>query len=148
MLDLLEPKTTEFELPGGQKKSYVLSKFPAVQGREIICKYPLSGIPKLGDYAENEEIMLKLMAYVAVIDAKGNPIKLVTRELINNHITSFETLMRVEAAMLEYNCSFFLNGRVSSFLSAIAQKLPQKISEILTDSLAALSQQSKPPSTN
>lgn len=149
MADLLEPKDVDIQLPDGSTARYTLSKFPAIAGREIICKYPLSGMPKIGDYAENEEIMLKLMSYVAVPkDGRPEPLRLTTRELVDNHVRSFETLMRIEAAMLEYNCSFFLGAKVSGFLSAIARRLPEQISKILTDSLAALSQQTKPPSTN
>lgn len=148
MSGLLEPKEVELTLPDGKTKTYILSKFPAVAGREIICKYPLSGMPKIGDYADNEEIMLKLMSYVAVQTTPGEPLRLTTRALIDNHVKSFETLMRIEASMLEYNCSFFLNGKVSGFLNAVAQRLPAKISEILTDSLVALSLREKQPSTN
>ena len=47
-------------------KEFMLSKFPAVAGSEIIAKYPLSGLPKLGDYKVNEETMLKINVIVAV----------------------------------------------------------------------------------
>jgi len=140
---MIEPK--DFELNG---KKYLLTKFPAIQGREIVCKYPLSGMPKLGDYAANEEIMLKLMSYVYVKLNEGVPLKLETRALIDNHVGTWENLMRIEAAMLEYNCSFFQNGRASTFLAGIAQKLPQWISKTLKDSLEQLSQTEKQPSTN
>ena len=63
---MIEPKEITVETQKGEKRVYILSKFPAVQGREIIAKYPLSAMPKLGDYAVNEETMLKLMAFVAV----------------------------------------------------------------------------------
>lgn len=148
MADLLEPKEVDVELPGGGTKKYILSKFPAVAGREIICKYPLSGLPKLGDYAINEETMFKLMGYVAVPVQGGQPLRLTTRVLIENHVVHYETLMKLEWSMMEYNCSFFLDGRVSTLLSAWAAKLPTVISSILTASLQQLSQTEKPPSTN
>jgi hypothetical protein len=144
---LLEPKSVEFENPDGTKSSYILSKFPAVAGREIVVKYPLSGMPKLGDYAVNEETMLKLMAYVAV-DTPNGPIQLSTRALVDNHVKSWETLGRIEIAMMEYNCSFFANGRVSTFFEGIAQKLPTWIQKTLTDSLRQLSERTKQPSKN
>lgn len=145
-MDLLEPKEVEIDLPDGSKKTYILSRFPAVEGREIVCKYPLTGIPKLGDYTENEVTMFKLMAYVAV--PGPTPIRLATRALVNNHVKSFETLMRIEGAMMEYNCSFFLRGRLSGFFADLAAKLPDAITSILTASLARLSQPEKPHSTN
>lgn len=148
MSDLLEPKEVDVELPGSGTKKYILSKFPAVAGREIICKYPLSGLPKIGDYAVNQETMLKLMSYVAVPIPGGQPLRLTTPVLIDNHITSFETLMKLEWMMMEYNCSFFLEGRVSILFSAWAAKLPTVITSILTASLQQLSPTEKPPSTN
>ena len=129
-------------------KVYVLSKFPAVAGREIVAKYPLSGMPKLGDYKVNEETMLKLMAFVGVRRDDGGVQMLTTRALVDNHVLSWETLAKIEWSMMEYNCSFFGNGRASTFFDGIAQKLQSMIMSILT----ALSQQSsaknKQPSTN
>ncbi len=140
---MIEPK--EIELEG---KTYILSKFPAVAGREIVAKYPLSGMPKLGDYKVNEETMLKLMAYVGLKQESGNVLMLSTRALVDNHVTSWETLAKLEWSMMEYNCSFFGNGRASTFFEGIAQKLPQLITSILTDSLQQSSAKGKQPCTN
>lgn len=148
MSDLLEPLQVDIDLPDGKKKTYILSKFPAITGREILFKYPLSGLPKIGDYAENEAIMLKLMSYVAVIDAKGTQLKLSTADLVNNHVPSAIIGLRIEDAMFKHNFGFFLSETVSNFLSGLAARLPQKVSEILTDSLDQLSRNAKPPSTN
>lgn len=128
--------------------TYVLHKFPAVAGREIVAKYPLSGLPKLGDYKVNEETMLKLMAYVGVKQDNGNVLMLTTRALVDNHVQGWETLAKLEMGMLEYNCSFFGNGRASGFFDGIAQKLPQLITQILTDSLQQSLAKSKQHSTN
>lgn len=138
-------ESKEIEIDG---KAYIISKFPAVAGREILAKYPLSGIPKLGDYAVNEETMLKLMGYVAVILPDGTPLKLSNRILVDNHVQSWEILAKIEMAMLEYNCSFFQNGRISRFFDDIAQKLPSWITKMLMDLSGRLSQTGKPPSTN
>lgn len=139
---MIEPK--EVNIDG---KEFILSKFPAIAGREIVAKYPLSGLPKLGDYQVNEETMLKLMSYVGVnIDDK--PLMLSTRGLVDNHTGSWETLGKIEWAMMEYNCSFFQNGRISTFFEDFAQKLPQWISKTLMDLSAQLSQTERQPSTN
>lgn len=53
--------------------------------------------------------MLKLMAYVA-IETPNGPVMLVTPELVNNHVPDFETLLKIEWAMMEYNCSFSGTG--------------------------------------
>lgn len=139
---MIEPKVVSID-----GKEFILSKFPAIAGREIIAKYPLSGIPKLGDYQLNEETMLKLMSYVSVtID--DAPVSLSTRGLVDNHAGSWETLAKIEVAMMEYNCSFFRDGRISTFFDDFAQKLPQWISKMLMDLSAQLSRMEKQPSGN
>jgi len=142
---MLEPKDITIKTQAGADKVYILSKFPAVAGREIVAKYPLSGMPKIGDYGVNEETMLKLMAYVAVKTEAGEQ-ALTTRALVDNHVPDWETLARLEVAMMEYNCSFFGNGRASTFFEGIAQKLPALIQKILTDSLRQSLEKSSPPS--
>lgn len=133
---MLQPKEQSITLADGSEKTFILHKFPAVEGREIVTQYPLSALPKLGDYKVNEEIMLKLLSYVGVRnDDTGNVLMLTTRALVNNHVPDFEALMRLEAAMLEYNCSFFANGKVLTFFEAIAAKAQTLISKTLTDLL-------------
>lgn len=139
---MIEPK--EVQIDG---KTFILSKFPAVQGREIVAKYPLSAMPKLGDYEVNEETMLKLMAFVGV-PRDGAPLMLTTRALVDNHCGSWETLAKIEIAMMEYNVSFFGNGQGLSFLESLAQKALVSISKTLTDSLAQSSAAGKRPGTN
>jgi hypothetical protein len=146
---MLEPKTIRVQTQKGEERSYILSKFPAMAGREIIAKYPLSAMPKLGDYAVNEETMLKLMAFVAVpLNAEGGALRLTTRALVDNHVPDWETLARVEIAMMEYNCSFFASGKASSFLQSILGKAQALLSQTLTDLLAQSSQTEKPRSGN
>lgn len=118
---MIEPK--EIEIDG---KKFTLSKFPAIAGRKIIASYPMSSLPKLGDYQANEEAMLLLMSYVS----KGT-LRLSTRELIDNHVGGWETLAKLEIAMLEYNCSFLASGRISGFLDGITSQLPELITKIL-----------------
>lgn len=143
MAELIQPKEVEIETQAGEKRVYIVSKFPAVQGREIIAKYPLSAMPKLGDYAVNEETMLKLMAFVAVPRDEGAPLQLSTRGLVDNHVPDWETLARVEWAMMEYNVSFFGNGKGLTFFEAIAAKAQAYLSRTLTDLSAQLSQAAK-----
>ena len=144
---LLEPKKTEID-----GKTYILHKFPCIAGREIISKYPLSSVPKLGDYATNEEVMLKLMSYVCAIsknkDGKVLEVQLNDKMLVEKHVPSWETLIKIEKAMLEYNCSFLEEGLISSFLGDLVQNFPQWISKMLTGLLEGLSEQEKLRSTN
>lgn len=149
MVGLLEPKEIEVSEPSGASPhKFIISKFPAFDGREICTQYPLSALPKLGDYKVNEEIVLKMMNYVAVPMKAGEPLRLSTRELVNNHVKSWEVLAVLELQLMQYNCSFFLEGKASIFLKELGSKLHPWITSILTASLAQLSQAVKPPSTN
>lgn len=146
-MDLLEPSEFSVYDKNGKMRNFILSDFPAVQGREIISKYPVSILPKIGDYAVSEEIMLKLMSFVAAV-VDGKKIRLVTRELVDNHCGDAETLIKIEMAMMEKNCSFFRKGTASGFLEGIVLKALVKISEILTPLSAQSSPAEKQPSMN
>ena len=137
---MLEPKNIEID-----GKAFIIHKFPAIEGREICCSYPLTAIPKVSEYKQNEAIMLKLMKYVSVQTADGVVQALNHQSLVDNHVKSWEMLMRLEAAVLEYNCTFFHKGLLSTFFESLAQKIPAWISKILMDSLAQLSPKEKQP---
>lgn len=141
---MLEPMDKKIPLSSGGEKSFVLSKFPAIAGREIVTQYPTTGMPKLGEYKTNEEIMLKLMAFVGVRQDNGGVTMLTTRELVNNHVPDFEALMRIEWAMMEYNCSFFRNGAASGLLTGWSAKVQALISSTLTGLLQQSSPKEKP----
>lgn len=131
---MLEPK--EFEdgptSRGGGK--FVLSKFPATIGREILMQYPTSALPKVGDYATNEAVMLKVMQYVGVnIEGRPEPLMLTTRALVDNHIVSTEDLIRLEWAMMNYNFAFFGNGQLSGILDRITSQVVNLLQKTLTD---------------
>jgi len=145
---MLEEKEIIIKTQTGTDKKYIISKFPAIAGREIIAKYPLSGLPKLGDYKINEETMLKLMSFVQAKTKDGGQIALTTTALIDNHVPDWETLARIEIEMMGYNCSFFQQGKISNFLDTIKMNAEQSISSILTDLLERLSQQTKQHSRN
>lgn len=132
---LLEPKDVPITLPSGTVKMYTISKFPATVGREICTQYPLAAIPKLGDYGRNEELMFKMMCYVGVPGAApgGEPLMLTTEQLVNSHIPDFESLLRLEMAMMEYNCSFFARGKASSWLEVLVQKVQVLVTQTLMD---------------
>lgn len=145
---LLEPKVVTITGLDGKERTFRISKFPAIAGRRIIAKYPLSAVPKLGDYAENEKTMLELMTYVEVIpDGDGvQPIRLATEEVINNHVGDWETLIKLEGQMLQYNTSFFTGGVLQGFIETLLQeKLVPMLSQILTNLLQALSAQGSQP---
>lgn len=140
-MELIQREEITVTTGAGDDVTYVISKLPATVAREVITQYPLSAIPKLGDYSRNEELMLKMMRYAGVANKGPNGDDLVfrTRELIDNHVPDFETLARLEMAMLEKNCSFFARGKASNFLGSLVEKVQALITSTLTDSLRALS---------
>lgn len=145
---MIEPKELELKNQAGVVKTFIITKFPAVAGREIVTQYPVSNIPKIGTYQQSEEVMLKLMSYVAVVTAAGTPQLLTTRALVDNHCGDWEILARLEWAQLEYNCSFFKEGLISGFSKSISPKAVKWVTKMLTDLSDASSQTAKPPSTN
>ena len=139
MSDLIKPKDVEIKDSDGDVKTFIVSKIPAIPMREVMAKYPVSNIPKLGEYNVSEQVMQLLMKYVAVRLEDGQEITLVNKALINNHVVDGEQLLRIEYAMLQYNTSFFGQGDLSTFLSGlIAKHLPLLI-QTVTDSLHASS---------
>lgn len=148
MADLLEPKEIKLADADGKEHAFVISKIPAMDAREIFFKYIGNAVPKIGDYSVNEEMALKMLSYTEAVTAKGAKIRLLTRELVNNHIKNWEMEIRLEDEIATYNCSFFLKERLSTFLSGLAAQLREKVTEILTASSQQSSMTAKPPSTN
>ena len=143
---LINPKeiTIDFE---GETLRFNIGKFPATVGREIITQYPINNIPKIGSYLQSEEIMLKLMKFVErVYDDRA--IELSSKTLIDNHVPSWEVLIKIEAFVIDYNCSFFELGKVLSSLKEWKALAEPKNIKTLMDSLVSLSQAEKQPSMN
>lgn len=132
----------EIEVRG---KNYIISKLPATVAREVLFLYPTSNLPKVGDYASSERVMLLLMSYVGVkINDALIPLK--TKELVNNHVSDAETLLLLEKEMFKYNYDFFQSGNASTFLTQLEKRATSKGIEILTTLLERLSQAGKQPS--
>lgn len=144
---MLEPKTITLKDQKGAERDFIIHKVPAIPMREIVAKYPVANLPKIGDYGVSEEVMLKLISFVSVPTPNGS-LALSTMALVNNHVPDWELLAKLEAAMLEYNVSFF--GNVKNFASwqdSLKTYLP-KILSMLTDLSQPSSQTGKQPSKN
>jgi hypothetical protein len=147
---LLKPKPFTLTDMDGEAVEVILSRFPATVGREIGSKYPMSNMPKLGDYEVSQETMLLLMRHVAIpsADPSIQPTVLQTRALIDSHLHDAETLLKVEMAMLEYNFSFFQKGRISDFFEEFVQMILGKITAMSTPSSAPSSTPEGQPFTS
>lgn len=133
-MDLIKPKEVELKDIDGNFKTFIISRLPAVAAREILAKYPVSNIPKLGEYQASADAMKLLMSFVGV-QLSGGVQRLTTGDLINNHVADGEQLLRLEFAMLEYNTSFFGNGGPSGLVETLIKKYLPLIIQTLTDSL-------------
>ncbi len=146
MADLIKEKQVSITDRDGVEHAYIISRLPATVGREVMAKYPVSNMPRVGDYEVSEAIMVKLMSYVAAVASTGGQIRLQTKALIDNHVPDAQALARLEAGMIEYNFDFFDKGKASAFLKKFAPMLKQLITSTLMDLSAASSRAGKQPS--
>lgn len=126
MANLIKPLEVEVKDIDGNLHKYTISRLPAVAGREILAKYLGGTMPKIGDYKDNHESMLKMMKYVAV-EIDGQLQTLQTQALIDNHIPDTECLLRLEIEMIRHNTSFFGNAGSSNLLDFLLQKIKDSI---------------------
>lgn len=149
---MLETKQVTVKTQKGEEKTYTISKVPATVGRELVAVYPVSAMPKIGEYKTNHQMMLKMMSYVSVdLSIPGGATVtqyLNTEAMVNNHVPDWECLGRLEMEMIEYNFSFFGNGGSSNFLKNLPLMAEAFITKILMASSARSSQKEKQPSTN
>lgn len=131
------PKVVDITDQQGVSRPYLISKFPAAMGRELVSKYPVANMPKLGDYKVSEECMYSLMTRVAALQPdKKQWVPLSSSAIYDNHVPDWEVGAKIEGAMWEHNCSFFGNGKTSIFFGDIARNLQQWITSTLTGLLA------------
>lgn len=131
--ELLEPKEVEItDKVSNVTKVFIISKIPAFQARTIMLQYvPVQLLNINKDEEKVKEMILKLMSYVAVKE-QDRIIRLETETLIDNHCPSFETVVKLEALMIDYNTSFFKDGKTLTFLQRLESLATEKITGILT----------------
>ena len=133
-IKFLEPKEVEIEdKVANVKKTYIISKIPAFQARTIMVQYVPTQLMNFNrDEQKVEEMIMKLLYYVGVKLEDGRVLRLETRDLVNNHCPSFETVIQLEAQMIDYNTSFFHDGKGLDFLKRLEVLATEKITGILT----------------
>ena len=138
---MIEEKRVEID-----GKEFVISKLPATVGREILFKYTSAGknILTNGDYSVSEDVMLKLMSYAGVY-VDNRLVEFKTADIINNHVKSAMTLLKLEKEMWSYNFDFFTPDKISTFFTKLNELTEQKTTAILTGLLDKLSQTAKQP---
>lgn len=145
---MIEPKEITINGSDGKERRYIISKLPyASGGREICSQYLPTAMPKVGDYKTNHELFLKMMSFVEVVTDDGN-VRLTTSALIDNWVDDFQTGIKLEKAMLEYNIGFFDHGRISDTFKTFAQNLQPLITKILSQLQEFSSQKDEQRSKN
>lgn len=134
-MELIKPLEIKIKDIDGIEQTFIISRLNAMLGREVIAKYPLSSMPKIGDYETNKDTMLKLISHTQKVLSDGTKITLNSEALINNHITDGETLMKLEYEMLKYNISFLASGSIQKLAQKIKEALPNIATRILSQSL-------------
>lgn len=131
---LLEPKEIVIEdKVANATNTYIISKIPAFEAMGLMVQ----DLPALvlninsGNRDKIEKFTLEVLSYVA-IKKEGTEIKLSTKALIDNHCPSFETISLLLAQMIDYNTSFFRDGKSLSFLKRLEALATAKVTEILT----------------
>ncbi len=143
---MIKPQEVTITDGDGVERIYVVSRMPATQGREVFTQYVSANIPKVGSYDVSQELMLKLMAFVGVVREGEAPLMLTTKTLVDNHVPDWETLGKLELAMMEHKCSFFRNGKGLNFLKGFVLKAQSSLTETLTALLGQYLPAGKPPS--
>lgn len=129
-MDLIEPKSITLKKSG----EFLISKLPCLVGREVLVKYPVSLVPKIGDYATSEEMCIRLMSFVEKVTPQRN-IRLSDATLINQHVAPGGEIWLLEKEMLMYNFDFLEDGTASAFLEMWKSKAESKATKILTNLL-------------
>lgn len=147
---MLKPKDVVIADMDGNERTYTVTRIPATYAREIVANYPVSALPKIGDYEVNEKMMLKLLSYAYAYTPDGKQIALTTRTLIDNHVPDWEALAKLELEMVNHNTSFFTSGKSLAFFEDLTAKALALVTQTLTGSSPASSKPSEgePQSTN
>lgn len=122
MSDLKKPLEIEVPNQEGIAKTFTISRLPALVGREALAKYSVSNIPKIGDYQVSEEVLVLLFQYI-----EYNGIRLINKDLINNHVDDATQLIQLEFRMLQYNSNLLGGAGNQNILDVLINKLFQKL---------------------
>lgn len=123
---------------------FLISRMPCMTAQEVIVRIPAGILPLINQYTISEEMVVKMLSCCQrMYDDKPN-VPLISKEIINNHVPDFDTLLQLENECLKYNYDFFNQGKVLTFLAKGLSRVESSLSGILTDLLDKLLQAEKP----
>lgn len=139
----------KYKLVEAMGKVYKILQMGVYDTRKVCLTYPMSLIPKLGEYAINEELSNLLMKYVEVKvklpDGKEHWLRLDNRELVEQHVPPMQ-LLPLEIAVIDHTTGFFSSGKFQDLVADQLVLLGQNIITTLTQSLAQSSKAEELPS--
>lgn len=138
-MDLIKPKEIELKDLDGNTHKFIISRFNALDGYELISNFPKTMFNKGESFKDHKEVLIKIFSHVEAFKQDGNTIRLTSEALINNHIPDYELLMKILKEVGTYNSSFLGNVNGLSIIDQIKTKLPTLAQKILMDSLKQLS---------
>lgn len=144
---MIKPKDIEITDIDGVVRKFVIARFPATAGMEILYRLPTSGIPKIGDFEALKGVRNDVFKHV-YIKTDGGDIALSTTALIDNHCGDGETAIKLMGEILVYNYSFLERLVRQNLLDSILAKVRDTALSFLTEFSQQLSQKSKPASKN
>lgn len=133
---LLKPKSIEIK---GVK--FIISQMPCTVAQEVAFKLPPGLLPLVGNFTQAEDMYVKMLSYCERVYDDGRHIKLINKDLIDNHVPDFDTLLQLEREVIEYNYGFFDTEKLLNLLNRCLSHVESRVSKILTDLLGKLSQQ-------
>lgn len=139
---MIKPKEISIVDMDGVERFFIITRFPATDGMEILYKLPTAALPKIGDFEALKGARDDVFKFIAV-KKDDKHIFLTTKALIDNHTGDAETAIKLMKEIIEYNYSFFQNGIISSFFKRLTERIPLVAQEILTRFSQASSKQNK-----
>jgi len=130
---LLKPK--EVEIKGCK---FIISQMPCTVAQEVAFKLPPGLIPIMGNFTQAEDMYVKMLSFCERIYDDGRHVKLISKDVIDNNLPDFETLLLLEKEVIEYNYGFFDTEKLLTLLNGLLSRAESRVSGILTDLLDKL----------
>ena len=140
---LLKPKSIEVK---GCK--FIISQMPCTVAQEVAFKLPPGLIPIMGNFTQAEDMYIKMLSYCERVYDDGRSVKLISKDVIDNNLPDFETLLLLEKEVIESNYGFFDTGKLLTLLNGLLSHVESRVSGILTDLLDKLLSADGQHSTN
>lgn len=111
-------------------KNFRINKMSVMNTRRVAFQYPTTMMPKIGCYAENEDLFRLLMSYVEV-NVGGQWVPLKNDDLINQHVRP-EDWLTLEMEVVDLTTGFFSNGSAMNIATTISQFLIARVIKTFT----------------